>query len=124
MAIRLAVQVWTAAGGPPTAGGRAPSARIGPSFEEAIELLARARPARIVVVPYFLFAGRLIERLGDQVEAFRARYPWLKTRLAPHLGPDQRLFSLIDERLREALDGHRSLPCDNGSNVTVTAAEF
>jgi sirohydrochlorin ferrochelatase len=46
-----------------------------------IELLARARPARIVVVPYFLFAGRLIERLGDQVEAFRARYPWLKTRL-------------------------------------------
>jgi hypothetical protein len=59
----------------------APSARIGPSFEEAIELLARARPARIVVVPYFLFAGRLIERLGDQVEAFRARYPWLKTGL-------------------------------------------
>lgn len=84
-----------------------------PSFEEAIELLARARPARIVVVPYFLFAGRLIERLGDQVEAFRARYPWMKTRLAPHLGPDQRLYSLLDERLREALDGQRPLPCDN-----------
>jgi hypothetical protein len=40
--------------GPLTAVGRAPSARIGPSFEEAIELLARASPARIVVVPYFL----------------------------------------------------------------------
>ncbi|MCI0443823.1 hypothetical protein L0152_11500 [bacterium] len=29
-----------------------------------------------MVVPYFLFAGRLIERLGAEVEAFRARYPW------------------------------------------------
>lgn len=84
-----------------------------PSFEEAIELVARARPARIVVVPYFLFAGRLIEKLGDQVQAFRARYPWIQTRLAPHLGSGERFFLLIDERVQEALTGTRPLPCDN-----------
>jgi hypothetical protein len=45
-----------------------------PSFEEAIELLARACPARIVVLPYFLFAGRRIDVNGC-VDAIRHVFP-------------------------------------------------
>lgn len=83
-----------------------------PLFEETLELVARARPERIVVVPYFLFSGRLISRIREQMEAFQARYPWIKTELAPHLGSDDRLLKLMDERLCEAMEGERPLPCD------------
>lgn len=83
-----------------------------PLFEEAIELVARSRPDHIVVVPYFLFAGRLIGKLRAQVDAFRARYPWIRADLTAHLGSDDRLFALVDERLREAMAGARPLPCD------------
>ncbi|MCG8424129.1 MAG: NAD(P)H-dependent oxidoreductase subunit E [Proteobacteria bacterium] len=84
-----------------------------PRFEQTIELVARSRPQRIIAVPYFLFAGRLIEMLGQKLEAFSANYPWIKTALAPHLGVHPALLSVLDERLSEALQGHASLPCDN-----------
>jgi sirohydrochlorin cobaltochelatase len=84
-----------------------------PLFGETIELIARARPQRIIVVPYFLFAGRLISQLEAQVEEFRARYPWIRTTLAPHLGAHPKLFDLFDERVDEALREQAPLPCDN-----------
>jgi sirohydrochlorin cobaltochelatase len=83
-----------------------------PSFDDAAELIARARPERIVVVPYLLFAGRLIERLRAQVAAQKARTPWIAIELAPHLGCDDRLFEVLDERIAEAIRGDRPLPCD------------
>lgn len=87
-----------------------------PSFEDAVELVARARPERIVVVPYLLFAGRLIDRLAAQVAAFAARTPWIAIELAPHLAPsvggDPRLFTVLDERIAGAIDGDAPLACD------------
>jgi sirohydrochlorin ferrochelatase/(2Fe-2S) ferredoxin len=83
-----------------------------PSFDDAAELVARARPERLVVVPYFLFAGRLIDKLAGQVASFHARYPWIATELAPHLGGGEPLFAVLDARLRGALDGEGPLPCD------------
>lgn len=83
-----------------------------PLFEDVVELVVRSRPDRIVVVPYFLFSGRLIEKLRTQVDAFCKRYPWVQVELAAHLGVDERLFTLIDERVREAVEGQRPLPCD------------
>ena len=83
-----------------------------PSFEEAAELAARARPERLAVVPYFLFRGRLVDRLHGQVAAFRKRHPSLATELAPYLGQDDRILALLDERLREATEGGLPLPCD------------
>jgi sirohydrochlorin ferrochelatase/(2Fe-2S) ferredoxin len=83
-----------------------------PLLEETVELVARARPERIIIVPYFLFGGQLISKIRGQVEAFQARYPWIKTDLAPHLGSDQRLLKLMDERFCEAMEGTRPLPCD------------
>jgi sirohydrochlorin ferrochelatase/(2Fe-2S) ferredoxin len=88
-----------------------------PLFPETAELLARSRPARLVVVPYLLFAGRLVARLAREVESFRQRYPWIRTELVGHLlghdSGDPRLFALLDERIAEALHGTRPLPCDS-----------
>lgn len=84
-----------------------------PLFEETIELISRARPERILVVPYLLFGGRLVARLEEQIREFGNRYPWIKTRLAAHLGVHPKLFEVINDRIQEALSGQGPLPCDN-----------
>lgn len=84
-----------------------------PRFAEALEFVARARPDRLLVIPYFLFAGRLLTQLGEQVTEFRSRYPWIKTTLAPHLGVHPLLLDVLDDRLNEAHQGQMPLPCDN-----------
>jgi len=83
-----------------------------PSVEETLEHVARARPDQLIVIPYFLFAGRLITKLQAQVADFEQRFPWVRARLAPHLGEDPRLFALLDERIDQALGGRAPLPCD------------
>jgi sirohydrochlorin ferrochelatase/(2Fe-2S) ferredoxin len=83
-----------------------------PLADETLEQAARARPDRLVVVPYFLNGGRLVDKLRGLTEAFAARAPWIRVRLASHLGPDPRLFALLDERIDEALAGARPLACD------------
>jgi sirohydrochlorin cobaltochelatase len=84
-----------------------------PRVEDSLELVARMRPDRLVVLPYLLFAGRLVARLTTQVDAFRSRFPWIHTELAPHLGIDERLLALIDERVLQARSGALNLACDN-----------
>ncbi|HUQ06283.1 MAG TPA: CbiX/SirB N-terminal domain-containing protein [Kofleriaceae bacterium] len=83
-----------------------------PKVEDALELAARTRPARLVVLPYLLTAGRLVEKLRTQVDAARARAPWLRAELAAHLGDDALLHDAIDERIAGALAGVAPLPCD------------
>jgi sirohydrochlorin cobaltochelatase len=83
-----------------------------PTFEQTLEWAARGRPERLLVVPYLLFAGRLVRQLQERLAVFAARYPWIKTALAPHLGLDPKLLTVIDDRIREALEGRAPLPCD------------
>ena len=45
----------------------------------------RARPERILVVPYLLFGGRPVARLGEQIRDFENRFPW-----GSRLNPDAR----------------------------------
>src|SRR5262249_1610166 len=37
---------------------------------------------------------------------------WIATRVAPHLGADEQLFRVMDERVGDALEGARPLACD------------
>jgi sirohydrochlorin ferrochelatase/(2Fe-2S) ferredoxin len=83
-----------------------------PLFAETLEHVARARPERIVVVPYLLFAGRLVEKLRVQVGHFTERYPGTRVVLAPTLGVDPRVLALLAERAEGARAGRLPLPCD------------
>jgi len=95
-----------------------------PLVDDTLERVARARPDRVIVVPYFLAAGRLLDKLRAQVDVFAARAPWIVTRLAAHLGADERLFRLMDERVGEAdSGGARPLECD-GCQYRVPLAGF
>lgn len=83
-----------------------------PLFEPAIEDLAKVHDGPILVQPYFLFEGLLVEQLAREVEAFRSRHPGRRVSLAPHLGPDPRLVELLEERLADVLAERARLPCD------------
>jgi sirohydrochlorin cobaltochelatase len=83
-----------------------------PRFEPAIADLATVHAGPILVQPWFLFEGLLVEQLAGEVAAFRARHPGREVALAPHLGPDPRLLELLEERLAEVLGADARLACD------------
>lgn len=86
-----------------------------PSLEEALELLVRSRPGRVLVVPYLLFSGVLLQKIQDKVARFAERHPWIRFATAGHLaeGSLEPLLDHVDRRVAEALEGGGALPCDN-----------
>jgi sirohydrochlorin ferrochelatase/(2Fe-2S) ferredoxin len=83
-----------------------------PLFKDAMELIARCRPERILVAPYFLFAGRLLRQLESQVQDFAGRYPWMRAEIGQPLGGHEKLLALVSERVEEAVAERALLPCD------------
>ncbi|MGC4000275.1 MAG: sirohydrochlorin chelatase [Anaeromyxobacter sp.] len=100
-------------------GERGGFARAEPSFiavtrplvPPALEDLARLHAGPILVWPFFLFEGLLMQQLAREVDAFRAAHPERQVRLAGHLGLDERLLALLDERLAWVTDGTGASPC-------------
>jgi len=78
-----------------------------PSVAESLELLVRARPRRIVLLPYLLFEGVLVRRLREHAARLHLDYPWIECLVAEPLGLDARLFEVFDERAHDALHGDR-----------------
>jgi sirohydrochlorin ferrochelatase len=83
-----------------------------PAVPAALERCRLLGAQRIVVVPYFLFTGILVDRIGDQTGAWAAAHPELDARPGPHLGADPRIAALVLERYREALAGDAHMNCD------------
>ena len=82
-----------------------------PELPSALDLAARARPERIAVLPYLLFPGRVLSRLGEQVAAFTARAPWAPALLAEPIGADAVVDAVV-ARARDARAGDVPLACD------------
>jgi len=83
-----------------------------PRLPAGLERCRRLGARRIVTVPYFLFTGRLIDRIRAQCAAFAAGHPELDVRVAGYLGPDERVARLVLARYAEALDGDPRMNCD------------
>ena len=83
-----------------------------PLFKETIDLVARSRPERILVIPYFLFGGRLLHQLESQVQDFSSRYPWIRVEVSAPIGIHTKLLELMKERVQEAREERAPLPCD------------
>jgi sirohydrochlorin cobaltochelatase len=83
-----------------------------PRLPAGLERCRRLGARRIVTVPYFLFTGRLVERIRAQCAAFAAGHPGLDVRVAGYLGPDERVARLVLARYAEALDGDPRMNCD------------
>jgi sirohydrochlorin cobaltochelatase len=83
-----------------------------PRLPAGLERCRRLGARRIVVVPYFLFTGRLVGRIRAQCAAFAAEHPELDVRVAGYLGPDERVARLVLARYAEAQDGDPRMNCD------------
>jgi sirohydrochlorin cobaltochelatase len=83
-----------------------------PGVPAALERARRLGAARIVVLPYFLFAGVLPTRVASQAASWAAGHPGVEVRCADVLGPTPVLADLVVARWREALDGDIRMNCD------------
>jgi sirohydrochlorin cobaltochelatase len=84
----------------------------GPSVPAALERARRLGAERIVVAPYFLFAGVLPDRVAAQADAFAEQHREIDVRVAGLIGACDELAGLVLERYTEALHGDIRMNCD------------
>ncbi|MEU8026545.1 MULTISPECIES: uroporphyrinogen-III C-methyltransferase [Micromonospora] len=83
-----------------------------PSVPAVLERLRRLGARRIVVAPYFLFAGVLPDRIVARSAEFAAAHPDLDVRVADLIGDCDALADLVLQRHAEALRGDIRMNCD------------
>ncbi|EQA44888.1 sirohydrochlorin cobaltochelatase [Leptospira broomii serovar Hurstbridge str. 5399] len=82
-----------------------------PLLSDSLEVAAKLRPEELLILPYFLFGGRLIRSIEEKVELFTDKFPWIKSSLAPHFGSNPSIFKILNDRIKEAVAGIGVLPC-------------
>ena len=83
-----------------------------PAVPAALDRAAALGARRIVVAPYFLFAGVLPERVVEQAREWAAGHPEVDVRAAGVIGDCDGLADLVEERYEEALRGDIRMNCD------------
>jgi sirohydrochlorin cobaltochelatase len=82
-----------------------------PLVEPALEKAARLGFRRIVVFPYFLFTGILVDRIYAATDAVAARHPEIEFVKAPYLNDHPLVIDTFVERVNEILDGQNLMNC-------------
>ena len=83
-----------------------------PSVPAGLDRAHRLGYARVVVLPFFLFAGVLPDRITAQAQEWAAAHPAVEVRLAGLIGPGERLARLVVERWGEIAGGDLRMNCD------------
>ncbi|HEX2575521.1 MAG TPA: CbiX/SirB N-terminal domain-containing protein, partial [Aquihabitans sp.] len=83
-----------------------------PTLEGALERARLLGATRVTVLPLFLFAGVLVERIAERAATWAAEHAAVVVAPAAHLGVDPRLAALVVERQREAREGDVRMNCD------------
>ena len=88
-----------------------------PRLEKVVQRQSLLGMRQIVVLPYYLYTGTLIERIGRQVAHLRAQYPQLRLVCGTHFGLEREIFELVEQRVTDLLAGvpDSRLPCDGCS---------
>lgn len=86
-----------------------------PRLETVVQRQVKLGMTQIVVLPYYLFTGTLIERIGRQIERLRLQYPQVCFASGSYFGFEDEIFQLLDERVQAAQSGSTqsaTMPCD------------
>ena len=74
-----------------------------PNILEGIELCLHQGASEVVVVPYFVQTGRhVVEDIPRIVTEAKSKFPEKSIRLAEYLGFDQKIVSVVADRVRKA----------------------
>ena len=82
-----------------------------PRVDDGLERATRLGFKRIIVFPYFLFTGILINRIYDQTREVAARHPEIEFIEAPYLRDHPRVLEAFVERVIEIQDGMPAMNC-------------
>lgn len=94
-----------------------------PRLEQVVQRLDLLGASQIIVLPYYLFTGRLIKRINQQVQRLRSQYPHRVIAQADYIGCHEQLFDLLDLRLQQCRDESALLPCDGCSIALAVDAQ-
>ncbi|MGI9524292.1 MAG: sirohydrochlorin chelatase [Hyphomicrobiaceae bacterium] len=82
-----------------------------PLVEPCLTHVTRLGYKRVVVFPYFLFTGILIDRIYGFTDVVAARNPHIQFVKASYLSDHPLVIDTFAERVREILDGQNAMNC-------------
>jgi len=82
-----------------------------PLVEPCLEHVAKLGYRRVVVFPYFLFTGILIDRIYGFTREVAARHPEIAFVEAPYLNDHKLVIETFADRVREILTGSNVMNC-------------
>ncbi|MGE0211242.1 MAG: sirohydrochlorin chelatase [Parvibaculaceae bacterium] len=82
-----------------------------PLVPPALEHGARLNYRRIVVFPYFLFTGILVQRIYDAVDEAARRFPGIQFLKASYLNDHPLVVDTVMERLEQIVTGENAMNC-------------
>jgi sirohydrochlorin ferrochelatase len=100
-------------------GGTAAFWAVAPKLEDQVIQLMQAGRQQLIVLPYFLFPGKITDAITHAAEELAERFPQMTLRLLPPLGPTESLANLVTDL---ALD--RVRPNTQTSTLTLNRTAF
>lgn len=88
-----------------------------PRLEKVVQRHVLLGMRQVVVLPYYLYTGTLMQRIHRQVEHLRGQYPQVRFACTEHFGFEKEIFELMDQRVSDLQAGvpDSRLPCDGCS---------
>lgn len=83
-----------------------------PRLEEGFRRARFYQPRRIIVLPYFLFTGTLMEKIQRLTAAEQAQFPEIQITALPEMGIHPYLFQVIRDREIETQQGQVTMNCE------------
>lgn len=83
-----------------------------PLVDEGIERCIKLGAKKVILLPYFLFTGILMERMGKMLFRFQEQYPEHQFVLAKYFGYHPKLQWILNDRVIEAIEGRSSGEAD------------
>ena len=82
-----------------------------PLVEPALEHAAKLGYKRIIVFPYFLFTGILVQRIYDATDEVAQKHPSIEFIKAPYLNDHPAVIDTFEERIEQILTGDIAMNC-------------
>ncbi|WP_338450755.1 sirohydrochlorin chelatase [Niallia oryzisoli] len=77
-----------------------------PLVDEGIERCIKLGAKKVVMLPYFLFTGVLMERMNHMLSQYKEKYPEHEFSIAGYFGYHDKLQTILKERVKEADEGN------------------
>lgn len=83
-----------------------------PRLDEGFRRARLYNPKRIIVLPYFLFTGTLMKKIGTIAEQQQADHPHIETLCLPEMGSHPQLFHVLRQREIETQLNQVNMNCE------------